>query len=214
MLVARVQVDVLAAAATQLSLLCASIRWVTVSPGKNPSKELKWERKKETALRWQFQKSCSLDFFFFFFLWSAPRRSFGGKIIFPLSSSVIPSVNSSGGISLLSDARWHYLLRGRWLQSATGLNSPRRCWDRGLDDILFLWWICECMCVRRREGQRESSPTTVSCVGWKAKNLIERRASISGVLNGLCNCHHNSLMLFSEGIKMIQCRKKLTAATD
>lgn len=205
----------LAAAATQLSLLCASIRWVTVSPGKNPSKELKWEREKKNSFKMTISKVVfSWLFFFFFFLWSSPRRSFGGKIIFPLSSSVIPSVNSSGGISLLSDARWHYLLRGRWLQSATGLNSPRRCWDRGLDDILFLWRICECMCVRRREGQRESSLTTVSCVGWKAKNLIERRASISGLLNGLCNCHHNSLMLFSEGIKMIQCRKKLTAARD
>lgn len=65
----------------------------------------------------------------------------GRKIIFPLSSSVIPSVNSSAGISLLSDARWHYLLRGRWLQSATGLNSPRRRWDRGLDDILFFFFF-------------------------------------------------------------------------
>lgn len=41
-----------------------------------------------------------------FFSWS-PRCSeaFGEKIIFPLSSSVIPSVNSSAGISLPSHAR-------------------------------------------------------------------------------------------------------------
>lgn len=92
-----------------------------------------------SALRWQFQKSGCLTFIFF--CERSEAKLWGGKIIFPLSSSVIPSVNSSAGISLLSVARWHYLLRGRWLQSATGLNSPRRRWDRGLDDILLFFFF-------------------------------------------------------------------------
>ncbi len=152
--------------------------------------------------------------FTWLFFFSAQRRSFGGKIIFPLSSSVIPSVNSSGGISLLSDARWHYLLRGRWLQSAIGLNSPRRCWDGELHDILFLWWICECMCVTQKGRDWEKAAWPQCMCRQEGRKPHRTKGNHIQVLNGLCNCHHNSLILFSEGIKMIQGWKKCTASRD
>lgn len=145
---------------------------------------------------------------FFFFLYSVLRGdALGEKIIFLPSSSVIPSVNSSAGISLLSDARWHYLLRGRWLQSATRLNSPRRCWDGGTSwHPVFMVDLWVCVCVSE---PRESSATVACACGQEGRKPPRTKGIHIQVLNGLCDCHHHSLILLCEGIKMIQGWKKM-----
>lgn len=147
------------------------------------SKQSSWKiNKLWTTLRWQFEKSHVL-------IPPSAQRHSSGERLSSLSSSVIPSVNSSGGISLLSDARWHYLLRGRWLERATGLNSPRQGWYGELDDILFLWRICECI------SERERSSTTVHAATGKPVHILEVYAAVIITVYFTIRNHHEDSSL-------------------
>lgn len=92
--------------------------------------------------------------------------------------------------SLTLPAAWEMITERYWAKQP--LAMPR------LYDILYL-----SLCVTERE--------TVLCVCWQ--DLIERRTSIFRYC-GLCNCHHNSLILFLEGINMIQGWKKCSSRRE
>lgn len=192
---------------------CELSQGVRVPPSKNLSKKWrKWKRKKIkrlriSALRWQFQKSSSLTFIFSL---NAPGRSLGGKDYLPavlLCNSLCKQFcwnKLTLRCSLTLPAAWEMITERYWAKQPQATLRQGSWWHPVFFCFFFnLWRICECVWGGEWGQMGRKIKTTrlrFSRGGWKAKNRMDGRASSCG----LCRCHLDSLILYSQGIKMMR----------
>ena len=140
---------------------------------------------------------------FLLLIFSAPGRCFGGK-------DYLPAVLLCN--SLCKQFCWNKLtlrcsltLPAAWemITECYEAKQPPAMLRRGnfMTSCFYGGFVSVCVCVSE---PRESSATAACACGQEGRKPPRTKGIHIQVLNGLCDCHHHSLILLCEGIKMIQ----------